>query len=352
MGTEALANPILNSPYGPPERYFELGHDGPTGTILTGRRPSQSFIPIAASRKGKAEGEQEALDFDATGERIEENSLINDIRRQVELWRARDYPWVTPMSRKLLQHWAGTSGTVREDPMLFCQREAAETAIYLAEVAGRHGEPDYRTRLGEQNRLHKSRDTTRCDTTSVLPEPADAMICRCEPRWPTAAAAWPLSTGALVMVPPQSPKQASLSIASAHRSQRSLSGFSSASGDGHRFSNADTGHELVAPVQRFGGGVELPGVPCRLLALRNRGGRAPRECHDVGMDGAEGVEWKAPNSDRPPPKGGAPPLHLAAGRGLHDEITRLITAGVPVDEVFGAAHRTFAGHVRSELPGE
>jgi type III restriction enzyme len=37
--------------------------------------------------------------------------------------------------------------------MLFCQR-AAETAIYLAEVADRHGEPDYRSRLGEQNALH------------------------------------------------------------------------------------------------------------------------------------------------------------------------------------------------------
>ncbi len=32
-----LANPILNSPYAPPERHFELGPNGPTGTVLTGR---------------------------------------------------------------------------------------------------------------------------------------------------------------------------------------------------------------------------------------------------------------------------------------------------------------------------
>ena len=38
--------------------------------------------------------------------------------------------------------------------MLFCQREAAETAIYLAEAAGRHGEPDFRTRLESENRVH------------------------------------------------------------------------------------------------------------------------------------------------------------------------------------------------------
>ena len=46
-----------------------------------------------------------------------------------ELWRARAYPGVTPISRKLLQHWADPG---REDRMLFCQREAAETAIFLA----------------------------------------------------------------------------------------------------------------------------------------------------------------------------------------------------------------------------
>ncbi len=57
------------------------------------------------------------------------------------------------MSRKLLEYWAAAPPE-REDPVLFCQREAAETAIYLAEAAGRHGEPDFRTRLEEENRTH------------------------------------------------------------------------------------------------------------------------------------------------------------------------------------------------------
>ena len=60
---------------------------------------------------------------------------------------------MTPVTRKLLQHWADPA---REDLMLFCQREAAETAIYVAEVAGRHGEPDFRTRIGPENALHNS----------------------------------------------------------------------------------------------------------------------------------------------------------------------------------------------------
>ena len=75
-----ILNPILNSPFDPPERHFELGPHGPTGTILEGRRPSESFIPVPVTKKNK-NAEQQALDFDSTGERREVNSLINDIRR-------------------------------------------------------------------------------------------------------------------------------------------------------------------------------------------------------------------------------------------------------------------------------
>ena len=150
MSGDGIENPILNTPYDPPEAHFELGPDGPTGTVNPGRRPSESFIPVPAGRKGK---DQAALDFDVTGERRELNSLINDIRAQVDLWRARAYPGVTPYSRKLLQHWAARAPE-RDDPMFFCQREAAETAIYLAEVAGRHGYADFRTRIDPENRIH------------------------------------------------------------------------------------------------------------------------------------------------------------------------------------------------------
>ena len=105
--------------------------------IKDGRRPSESFIPIAVAKKGKkGEPVQETIDFDVTGERRERNALINDIRRDVEQWRGDgQYGGVTPITRKLLQHWADPD---RENRVFFCQREAAETAIFLAEVAGRH----------------------------------------------------------------------------------------------------------------------------------------------------------------------------------------------------------------------
>ena len=151
--TGDLSNPILNSPYEAPTAHFEIGLQGPTGRILPGRRPSESYIPVPVSRKGRGKAVQEELDLDLTGERRELNTLVNDIRREVELWRVRGWDGVTPYTRKLLQHWA--PGAHRDDPVFFCQREAAETAIFLTEVAGRHGgTADYRRRLEPINKLH------------------------------------------------------------------------------------------------------------------------------------------------------------------------------------------------------
>jgi type III restriction enzyme len=150
---DAIENPVLNRPYDPPTRHFEIGGQGPTGRILDGRRPSESYIPVPASRKGRKNTQQE-LDFDTTGERREVNTLINDIRRRVEIWRARNYPGATMISRKLMLYWADTA---RDNRVMFCQREAAETAIYLAEAAGRNGEPDFRERIDTENVLHNQR---------------------------------------------------------------------------------------------------------------------------------------------------------------------------------------------------
>ncbi|GAA2375020.1 BPTD_3080 family restriction endonuclease [Dactylosporangium salmoneum] len=154
--TGTIENPILNSPYEQPDRYYEIGPQGPTGEINDGRRPSESFIPIAITKKGKkGQFQQGVFDFDATGERREKNSLINEIRRDVAKWRrGGDYAGVTPITRKLLQHWADPK---RENRVIFAQREAAETAIFLTEVAGRiHGYADWRKRLEPQNQAHNN----------------------------------------------------------------------------------------------------------------------------------------------------------------------------------------------------
>ena len=42
-----LANPIINTPYDPPTRHFEIGPSGPTGKIIQSRRPSAKRLKTA-----------------------------------------------------------------------------------------------------------------------------------------------------------------------------------------------------------------------------------------------------------------------------------------------------------------
>ncbi|WP_345312388.1 BPTD_3080 family restriction endonuclease [Gordonia alkaliphila] len=151
MAEHAIDEPVINSPYEVPARHFALNADGhPTGALNHGRRPSASFVAIAPERKGRrTKGSQTSLDFGLT-ERIQENRLINDIRKDVSYWRTTGrYEGVTPITRKLLEHWADVE---RDNRVLFCQREAAETAIFLTEVAGRRNyRHDWQARIEETN---------------------------------------------------------------------------------------------------------------------------------------------------------------------------------------------------------
>lgn len=124
MGASALANPILNGPYDIPSRHFAMGPKGPTGDVVEGRRPSESFIPVAQAVKNADGSSQDMFEFEGTVERRELNSFINSVRREVDLWRAQNYPRATAISRKLMLHWRDEH---RENRVLFCQREAVET---------------------------------------------------------------------------------------------------------------------------------------------------------------------------------------------------------------------------------
>lgn len=138
---------IINRPYDPPTKHFAHGPNGLSGAIATGRRPSSSYIPIRGAQQ-RVDPSAVELDFDLTRERRQENELINQLRADVELWRARGYEHVTQTSRKLLLHWADEH---RENRVLFGQREAAETAIFLAEGAGRSGYHDWNRTIQQAN---------------------------------------------------------------------------------------------------------------------------------------------------------------------------------------------------------
>lgn len=49
-----LDYPVITMPYEVPGRPFVIGPNGPTGEVVTGRRPSESFIAIPAPKKKRA----------------------------------------------------------------------------------------------------------------------------------------------------------------------------------------------------------------------------------------------------------------------------------------------------------
>ena len=136
MPQVVIENPILNSAYKEPTRHFKFSDDGITDEVAESRRISTYFVPIAKPRK-KAGGKQLALDTGWTQDRVEENKDINRIRERVSIWRKGNYAGITNTTRQLLEYWTNPD---RERKLFFCQIEAMETAIYLAEVANKYGD--------------------------------------------------------------------------------------------------------------------------------------------------------------------------------------------------------------------
>ena len=138
--------PILNSPYEEPTRHHSLDAEGQplNEPPRDGRRKSELITPVPKPRKKKrrnASQDQGNLnlqnDDGLSTEEQEYNPtpIINEIRIHVGEWR-RSNPaaWgVTPATARLLTYWRGHQFQgVRP---FFCQVEAAETVIWLTEVA-------------------------------------------------------------------------------------------------------------------------------------------------------------------------------------------------------------------------
>ena len=127
MEQDFKLNPILNSPYHKPEKHWKLDGKGvPVGGTVSERRNSKYIVPVPLPKN-----KSEAMEFDY---QETENHTINDIRRQVDKWRnlTEDKQGVTYPTRRLLEHWREGQ---TEPRLFFCQIEAAETFIWLNEVA-------------------------------------------------------------------------------------------------------------------------------------------------------------------------------------------------------------------------
>src|SRR5713101_4781708 len=149
MSQVVIANPIITSPFDEPTRHFRFSDEGITNEVVDGRRISSYFVPIARPKK---KGKEKALfETEWTQDRIEENKLVNKIRRRVALWREGGYVGVTPTTARLIAYWTNPN---REKKLFFCQNEALETAIYITEVAKKYSD------AWIENELRAANDTS------------------------------------------------------------------------------------------------------------------------------------------------------------------------------------------------
>ena len=148
QGDVLIENPIINSPFREPDKQFAFNEFGITNEVISGRRLSSYFIPIAGAKKSKTG--QQMFDTEWTRDRIEENRFINSVRGKVRAWRDGGYLGVTPVTLQLLRYW---NNPEREKKLFFCQIEALETIIYATEVAKSYGDNWILSELENANNL-------------------------------------------------------------------------------------------------------------------------------------------------------------------------------------------------------
>jgi len=128
----AVANPIINSPYKEPSHYW-LIREAVQPEKREGRRPASYFfrVPERAAR-GKKDGAPQVVMFDdvSRGQEVLLDTA-NLLRQRVKEWREkRQHEGATRVTRELLELWNSAD---RKEPMFFAQKEAAETVIFLIE---------------------------------------------------------------------------------------------------------------------------------------------------------------------------------------------------------------------------
>ena len=114
---------ILNTPYEEPQEHWHYDPVERKFSRVPGRRDAGYVVASEASKS-----------FDDPGHFVPIAS-VKAIRPLVKAWREAGYPGVTGITRRLLAHW--------QDPewyqtrrFYFCQLEAIETLIWLAEGPG------------------------------------------------------------------------------------------------------------------------------------------------------------------------------------------------------------------------
>ena len=111
---------IVNSPYEEPARHWRYDRKTRRFDLAPGRRPAGYVV---ASEDSHA--------FDDPGLFVE-IPLVNAIRPRVKAWREAGWPGASAVTRRLLRYWSDPE-EFEARRFFFCQLEAVETLIWLAE---------------------------------------------------------------------------------------------------------------------------------------------------------------------------------------------------------------------------
>ena len=120
MASTKIDRLIVNSPYEEPSSHWRYDRETRTFSQITGRRPAGYIVATPGSKA-----------FDDPG-LFFELPLVNKIRERVKAWRDADYPGISGVTRRLLEHWRDPEER-KDRRFFFCQLEAIETLIWLAE---------------------------------------------------------------------------------------------------------------------------------------------------------------------------------------------------------------------------
>ena len=120
---QPVEQPILCSPYNEPDAHWVYDTETGEANKQPGRREAGYWY------KTQRTGSQQLEIFQE--EERDDLPLVNKLRSDVRRWRESNYRNATNVTRELLHHWTRED---RERRLFFCQREAVETIIWLAEI--------------------------------------------------------------------------------------------------------------------------------------------------------------------------------------------------------------------------
>ena len=121
MASETIGPLIVNSPWKEPARHWHYDPKTKLFDLVEGRRPAGYVVASPDSKT-----------FDDPGVFVD-IPLVNQIRKRVGAWRAAGYPGTTGVTKRLLEHWNDPE-EFEARRFFFCQIEAVETLIWLAEA--------------------------------------------------------------------------------------------------------------------------------------------------------------------------------------------------------------------------